>query len=163
MRLVLAADSTYGNTRRVAEAIADGWPSESRDPPTPIWDLDARRLDSEALLVVGAPTHAHGVDSATWTALERIPSDRFRDLRVATFDTRYDRSRWLTGSAAHDLEKALIARGARSVTPPESFFVVERDGPLESGELERARAWGARLYEIASVPTRPLAVVGNLA
>lgn len=161
MRLVLAADSTYGNTRRVAEAIADGWSVGPHDPPTPIRDLDARRLDSEALLVVGAPTHAHGVAPTTWTALERIPSDRFHDLRVATFDTRYDRSRWLTGSAAHDLEKALVARGARSVAPPESFFVVGRDGPLESGELERARAWGARLREIVSAPTRPLLVAGN--
>lgn len=121
MRLAVAFDSTYGNTRRIAGAISSGWPEEPHDPPMPIRDLDARRLGPETLLVVGAPTHRHGVDPATWVALGRIPAERFRALRVAVFDTRYDRSRWLTGSAALEIERALVARGARAIVPAESF------------------------------------------
>lgn len=151
MRLAVAFDSTYGNTRRIAEAISSGWPEEPHDPPMPIRDLDARRLGPETLLVVGAPTHRHGVDPATWVALGRIPAERFRELRVAVFDTRYDRSRWLTGSAALEIERALVARGARAIVPAESFFVAGSEGPLEDGELERARRWGARLYERTAV------------
>ena len=150
MRLVVAYDSTYGNTRRIAEAVAGGWPEGPHDPPMPIRDLDARRLDSEVLLVVGAPTHGHGADPATWSALERIPAERFRELRVAVFDTRYDRSRWLTGSAALDIERALVARGARAIAPAESFFVAGSEGPLEDGELERARGWSARLHDLVA-------------
>ncbi len=149
MRLVVAYDSTYGNTRRVAEAIAESWPSERPDPPVPLRDLDARRLDRETLLVVGAPTHGHGVDEDTWRAFERIPHERFRERLVAAFDTRFDMGRWITGSAARSLEKALVARGAIPIAPAESFFVAGREGPLEAGELERAREWGRRLHTLA--------------
>lgn len=154
MRLVVAFDSTFGNTRQIADAIASGWPEGLHDPPMPIRDLDARRLDPETLLVVGAPTHRHGADPATWEAIGRVPAERFRELRVAAFDTRYHGSRWLTGSAALAIERALVARGARAVVPAESFFVAGSEGPLERGELERARQWGLRLLARvgASIP-----------
>jgi hypothetical protein len=31
------------------------------------------------------------------------------------------------------------------VAPPESFFVLDAEGPLKEGDLERANAWAQRL------------------
>jgi hypothetical protein len=33
------------------------------------------------------------------------------------------------------------------ILPPESFFVAEREGPLEVGELERAVQWAEQVFE----------------
>lgn len=64
---------------------------------------------------------------------------------AACFDTRFDKSPLLTGSAAKAIAKKLGRLGYELVAPPESFFVVDSEGPLTDGELERARAWGASL------------------
>ena len=35
--------------------------------------------------------------------------------------------------------------GGKRLVPPESFFVVDREGPLYDGEIERVREWTAAL------------------
>jgi hypothetical protein len=67
------------------------------------------------------------------------------DVLGAAFDTRFDESRWLSGSAAHVAATQLRRHGFRLLTAPHSFFVVGMSGPLAPGELERARRWGRML------------------
>jgi hypothetical protein len=70
--------------------------------------------------------------------------------RAAAFDTRLDRSPMLTGMAARGIAKRLRRRGYE-VVASESFLVEDSEGPLEVGELDRARAWGEQLAsELAS-------------
>src|SRR5262249_1708788 len=64
MRAVVVYESMFGNTRTVAEAIAAGL-SSSSVPTTVVSvfskeDVDLHGVD---LLVVGAPTHVHGMPS----------------------------------------------------------------------------------------------------
>ncbi len=59
---------------------------------------------------------------------------------AAAFDTRFDKPKWLTGSAAEKLTRRLGERGY-SVTGAQSFFVQTTAGPLVDGERERAVAW----------------------
>jgi hypothetical protein len=73
--------------------------------------------------------------------VERLPPDILERVPVATFDTRYHIARWLAGSAAQALAQTVAERGGVFVTAPESFFVTAREGPLESGELDRAYRW----------------------
>jgi len=35
------------------------------------------------------------------------------------------------------------------IVPPESFYVADIEGPLEYGEVERAREWARRILELA--------------
>ena len=128
------------------------------------------------LLVVGAPTHAHGLRSSmTRKAIEAAAEEaeakgnrldyqpttgirRFLDslpevdgTAAACFDTRFDKSRILTGSAAKTMARKLGRRGYRIVAEPESFFVLDAEGPLKEGELDRASRWGASLGTAAGV------------
>jgi hypothetical protein len=64
--------------------------------------------------------------------------------RAATFDTRLDKSPLLTGTAARGIARRLHRRGY-DVIGDESFLVEDAEGPLEEGELDRARAWGEQL------------------
>jgi hypothetical protein len=67
--------------------------------------------------------------------------------RAAAFDTRLDRSPMLTGMAARGITKRLRRRGYE-VIGSESFLVEDSEGPLEAGELDRARAWGEQLVSV---------------
>lgn len=155
-------ESMYGNTRQVAEAVAEGVGESvdvevhevSRAAPLP------RELD---LLVVGGPTHAfglshdssreeaarkaqHAVESATMGLREWLDeADPPQPLPAfATFDTRIARPR-IPGSAAHKAARRLRRLGAEQRSAPESFWVRGAQGPLVDGELDRAREWGRRL------------------
>jgi hypothetical protein len=173
MRSVVVFESWFGNTRKLAEAIAEALRREgevevvSVDDPRP----DLERVD---LLVVGAPTHVHGLSSALsrrsalgqlgvpgeagvgvrgW--LREAPEGRGR--AAAAFDTRAEGRIAVVGSAARGIGRRLGRRGYTLVAPPESFLVLATAGPLRPGEAERAARWARALAAAA----RPVAVHGR--
>jgi hypothetical protein len=77
-------------------------------------------------------------DLLAW--LDRVPPRIQAQLPVAVFDTRYRISNRYSGSAAHAISKEMEiqGRGGLLVAPPKSFFVADREGPLEAGEAERS-------------------------
>jgi flavodoxin len=158
MNSVIFFATRSGNTRRVAEAVAEGLRSAG-----PVDVLDAQDgpgaiSDTVDLLVVGGPTEGHGMTEPINHLLDRL-SPRRAPSTAAAFDTRMHWPRILSGSAADGIARRLEAIGARLVVPPESFMVTTRP-ELESGELDRARAWGASLADHARrhEPTSPTAV-----
>jgi hypothetical protein len=47
--------------------------------------------------------------------------------------------------AANPIANALKKKGGMEVIAPEGFFVMDTEGPLKDGELERAAAWAQRI------------------
>jgi len=161
-RAVVVFESMWGNTEKIARAVARGL-GESMD--VEVDDVASRPAppgDDVALLVAGGPTHAFSMtrrgtrtDARTRGAsqgdvevglrewLDALPDGR-HPQRVATFDTRVDTVRHVPGSAARG-----AARKARRHGYPtgasQSFWVGDSAGPLLEGELERAAEWGRRL------------------
>jgi hypothetical protein len=85
---------------------------------------------------------------------ESLPRRVMRGTPVAAFDTSYKMSRWLAPfTAAHKLAPRLRKLGGKRVVPPETFHVIDRDGPLYEGEIERARTWAASILK--RVEARP--------
>lgn len=168
MKSVVVFESMYGNTRHIAEEIGHGLGVVSHVTLGTTRDVDFDDVLEADLIVVGGPTHVHGmlsnasrrgaveeaekedivldpaVDAEVlrkW--LKKIPT---RDLRfAAAFDTRLDKSALLTGSAAKDIAKKLTRHGFTMLEEPESFFVDDSQGPLVDGEAHRARLWGETL------------------
>lgn len=156
MKTAVVYESSFGNTRTVARAIAAELGacvySVDEEPP-PLAGLD--------LLLVGAPTHVHGLSGTRsrqaardqgapaepgfgareW--LERMPEAP--GLAAAAFDTRADKPALLTGSAARGIAKRLQRHGCTLVQEPESFLVEGTPGPLAAGEAERAAVWARSL------------------
>jgi Flavodoxin domain len=158
MRSLVIYESWFGNTRSVAEEIGAALASEGEAEVVSVGE-ELPALDRIDLLVVGAPTHVHGLSGrrSREAAVEQGGHgeaqigvrDRIEALpngaggpRVAAFDTRADKPVLLVGSAARGIAKRLRHRGYRLVAEPESFFVAGTPGPLEAGELERAAEWG---------------------
>ncbi len=160
MNIAIVVESMFGNTRRIAEAIATGMSTSASASLVDVDGANRSLLATADLLVVGGPTHAHGMSRATTAriAVQEGGSPPDGNLRawlrelpagngkgVAAFDTRFDKPTLLVGSAAHGIARRLEHRGYRLVTPPASFFVESTHGPLCQGELERAVSWGRQL------------------
>lgn len=168
MRVLVVYESMFGNSRAIAEAIASGIHGDATVSVVSVNDVDAGRLEGVDLLVVGAPTHAHGMSRPstrksaadiagkpnTNVTLELYALgkgvrewldsvDPIR-ARVAAFDTRVKGPAWATGSAANGIAKRLHRRGVELVARPTSFFVT-KDNSLRPGEVQRAAAWGQAL------------------
>jgi hypothetical protein len=167
MKAMVVYESLYGNTAAIGEAIAKALTDHGLDvrvgPDSRIQPAETSGVD---LLVVGGPTHAHGM---SWTGtrrtaatdkknpypeptaepglrewMNRLPPGRGR--LGAAFDTRFDKAAAITGSAARGIARRLEAHGFRAVLEPESFFVTG-DNHLQASETERAATWGAALAE----------------
>jgi menaquinone-dependent protoporphyrinogen IX oxidase len=143
MNTLVLYESKFGNTERVAEAIALVLQESVPTRLAAVSDVDdcAEALQGISLLVVGGPTHRHGVSTTLQETLACLEDHALEGVKVATFDTRLHGPRVLTGSAGVGLERFLRKHGAWVVVPPMSFLVGATEGPLDSGELEHARAW----------------------
>lgn len=169
MRAVVVYESMYGNTHAVANAIAEGLRPTFDVVVAPVGEADQGKVSSADLLVVGGPTHVHGLSTAMSrkaaadTAAkpedehELDPDaegpglrDWFDNLlpgsrhRAAAFDTRMDASPVLTGRASKGVARRLRKHDFELVVEPESFLVDKHDHLLD-GEAERARSWGQQL------------------
>jgi len=61
MRAVIVYESMFGSTKKVAEAIAEGLADCAEVSVVPVTSADAHILDGADLVVVGGPTHTHGM------------------------------------------------------------------------------------------------------
>ena len=141
MKALVIYDSKFGNTAQIAQAVAGVLQEHGVVRLLPVAEAETVTLDGVDLLAVGGPTQAHGVTTALTAWLANLPPGTVQGIATVTFDTRFRKPGWLTGSAAHTLAKRLEQHGCRMLVPAESFFVIGSEGPLEDGELERAAAW----------------------
>src|SRR4051812_9665421 len=148
MHVVILCDSKFGNTKHLAEAMQTALRvSHDVELRAPADGLpEAAAID---VLLVGGPTHAHGASEPLKTTLAALPNGSLAGARTATFDTRIDMAKILTGSAAVSATKLLKRAGATLVAEPESFFVSRDDPPvLATGELERAASWAREVVAV---------------
>ena len=174
MRSLVIYESMYGNTHEIAEAIGRGLAEEGSEVAVvAVQAATAARLEQVDLMVVGGPTHGHGMsrDSTRQAAVEGAqepdsslqldPSapgeglrewfDSLGDLHVsgAAFDTRVHLAAALSGRASKGISKRLRHHGVRQVAEPESFFVT-KENTLEAREEQRAHIWGRQLARATS-------------
>jgi Flavodoxin domain len=176
MRALIVYESMYGNTHAIADAIAAGLGPPDEVRAVPVRDVTRAELDGIDLLVVGGPTHAHGVSrpSTRRAALQAAnrpdatltvdPSADGRGLRewfdslrrldcvAVAYDTRMRGPAVFTGRASNGIARMLRHHGARMLTRGESFLVT-KENRLVPGEAARARLWARTLAERVSSRT----------
>jgi hypothetical protein len=163
-RALVAYESMFGNTERVAHAVATGLRLEGFDAT--VVDVSKNpAVDPGALdlLVVGAPTHAFSLsrpstrddavkqggrkasaDVGMREWLHALPED-WRAPLAAAFDTRVTKVRYLPASASRRAARLLVEHGCTLLSAPTGFLVHDVPGPLESREIDRAIAWSRRV------------------
>lgn len=169
MRVLVVYESMYGQTGAVAERIALGLTRTHTALLLTVPRATPAEVASADALVVGAPTHHHGLSTsqsrqvaaevaeAGLTPLDMRADPLAPGIRewltalvpppgcpAVAFDTRVDGPTILTGRAVHEIDKGLAGAGALIVAAPESFLV-NMDSTLVAGEGDRAEAWGLTL------------------
>ena len=174
MRALVLYESMYGNTHVVASNIADGLRGTYEVTLVPVADATADLIAGADLLVVGAPTHMHGLSTRSSRQQARKAAAKpesgltldpdagglaLRDWLsglagghglAAAFDTRLAGAPVLTGRASRGISRLLRRHGYSLFTPPESF-VVTKLNTLVDGESSRARQWGQALAAAAGL------------
>lgn len=168
MRAVVVYESMYGNTHQVADAVAAGLQPSFEVAVVPVAQAGPAVLADADLIVVGGPTHAHGMSRAgtrraAGEAAEKPDSDLALEpgalgpglrewfaslgrypVKAAAFDTRIHGPSAITGRAAKGVTRLLRAHGFDVAVQPESFLVTTQN-VLDPGETTRARDWAATL------------------
>jgi flavodoxin len=142
MNTLVVYFSKFGNTQKVAQAVADTLQSAGAARIVSLDDLTAADLDGADLVVMGSPTHRMNLPEAVRPVFESLPKRLLRGTPYAVFDTSYKMSDFLSRfTAAKKLSQKLRKLGGKRIVPPETFYVEEREGPLYEGEIERAQEW----------------------
>ncbi len=151
MKAIVLYDSVYGNTEKVARAIAEGIGQGCVARSVSSGAPDLKGLD---MLVAGSPTHGGRPTKSVSDFLRKMPDGALGGVGVASFDTRNDlegegpmvrKLAGFFGYAAASISKILEKKGGRVLATPEGFFVRGKEGPMKEGEIERAAAWGRKL------------------
>jgi hypothetical protein len=168
-KVVVIYESMFGNTHLVADAIAAGFgeATAAEIVVVPVAEAD-QHLDLADVIVVGGPTHAHGmsrdktrkaaIDQARESAgeVDADPDAGGPGLRewfdtlgnvqasAAAFDTRFEAPAVLTGRASKGIARELVRHGCTLIDDPQSFLV-DKGNRLEPNQEARARVWGAQL------------------
>ncbi len=161
MRALVVYESMFGNTAKIAKAIADGLSTGAEVTLTDVTGAPADVPPDVDVVVVGGPTHTFTMsrDSTREEAARRGGSRTAGGIRewlqglpigghpqdFVAFDTRVNMP-LLPGAASHSATRLARKRGF-SVTAPECFLVYGYHGPLIAGEVERAREWGRLLSQ----------------
>ena len=160
MKALVVYESMFGNTERIARAVADGLQDTFDVTVADVAGMPpAIGMD---LVVIGGPTHAFAMSRPS-TRAEATHRGSVRENAVdvgireylacsplllgtaaAAFDTKVDKP-FLPGSAARKAQRQLRRLRCRVVAPAQSFLVADTTGPLVAGEELRAKRWGAQI------------------
>jgi hypothetical protein len=168
MRIVVVYESSYGNTHLIADAVAEGLRAGNDVQVVPVSEARQELIADADLVVVGGPTHVHGMSrgktrQAAAEAADKPGSgltldadssgpglrDWFEALQpvhtnAAAFDTRIDAPAVITGRASKGISRQLRRHGFREIAEPASFLVT-KDSHLAPGQQTDARRWGEQL------------------
>ena len=146
MRALIVYDSVYGNTEKIARAIAEAITPSGEVKVLRAGEESPSELASIDLLIVGSPTHGGRPTPAIQDLLNKVP--KLQGINVAAFDTRIPTKLVrVFGYAAGRIARNLKGKGGTLIASPEGFFVTASKGPLKEGELERAAAWAKGILE----------------
>ena len=147
MNSLIVYYSEFGNTAQIAEAIGEVLEAAGTARVVDLKRVISSDLHEIDLLIVGVPTHRMNVPEEVRGRLKSLPRHTLaRSARIAAFDTSYKLSRWLKPfTASHKLLSRLRRLGGKRIAPAETFFVMEKQGPLYEGEVERAKTWATSI------------------
>jgi flavodoxin len=150
LKALIVFDSYFGNTEKIARAVGSAL-TLADENIVRVGELKPGQLSGLELLIVGSPTRAFQPSDGIKAFLKDLKGNSLAGVKVAAFDTRAvigDKTPGLLkilvklfGYAAEPISRKLVRKGGIQVLKPAGFFVLETEGPLKDGELERAAEW----------------------
>ncbi len=143
-------DSAFGNTAKVAHTIGEAVDATARK----VDSITPEELSGVKLLFIGSPTRAFQPTPATMAFLKG-QKGQLAGVKAAAFDMRIKVKdapscflQFIIGIFGYATPKRVKGQqkaGAEVALEAEGFAVLDSEGPLVEGELDRARAWAVKI------------------
>ena len=152
MKTLIVHFSKFGNTKKVAQALADAMKKAGEARVVSIDRLTTLDLEGVDLLVMGSPTHGFTVPESVRFALAALPPGILAGKSVAAFDTTVRPWPLRVFRASPKLLRQLSQLGGKPVARPQTLFVQTRSTQgtgehdlLLEGQIERAQEWAGQI------------------
>jgi flavodoxin len=151
MKGIVVYDTSYGNTKAVGEAIAEGLKASGLEVDV-FYVKDVKKLSGKDydFLVLGSPTK-FGTMSFTFKRFLGKVKDDWVNKPFAAFDTenpeniersQAENKEW---SAAEKIAAKLKEKKMNQLLPVLKALVFDQKGPLKEGEIQRAKDYAKQL------------------
>lgn len=147
MKGIVIFDTTYGNTKTITETISEML-RESGIEVDVFYVKDVKKLSAKDynFLVIGSPTKFGTMSFAVKGFLNNMKNKEWMNKLFAAFDTENPENiERKEGSAAEKIEEKLKAIQMNQLLPVLKAVVLGWKGPLQEGEIERAKDYAREL------------------
>jgi flavodoxin I len=147
MKGVVVYDTSYGNTQKIAETIAETLKESGMEADT-FYVKDLKKLSAKEydFLVLGSPTKFGTMSLAVKGFLGKVKSKEWTNKPFAAFDTENPENiEKKQGSAAEKIADRLKEKQMEQLLPVLKALVLGWKGPLQEGEIERTREYAREL------------------
>jgi len=141
MKGVVVYDTSYGNTKKIAETIAETLKESGIE--IDLFDVeDVKKLSAKDydFLVLGSPTRFGTMSFAIRGFLGKVKSEEWMNKPFTAFDTEnpenLEKKEW---SAAEKIAAKLRDKKMNQLLPVLKALVLGQKGPLVEGEIERTK------------------------
>ena len=152
MKGIVVYDSSYGNTKTIAEAISETF-KEAGIEVNAFYVKDVKKISAKEynFLVLGSPTKFGTMSLTVKFFLGKVKSEEWMNKPFAAFDTenpenieraRLENKEW---SAAEKIAEKLKEKKMKQVAPVLKAQVLGQKGPLVEGEVERTKDYAKQL------------------
>jgi len=147
MKGIVVYDTSYGNTKKIAETIAETLRESGIE--VDLFDVkDVKKLSAKdyGFLVLGSPTRFGTMSFAIRGFLGKVKSEEWTNKPFAAFDTENPENvEKKQGSAAEKIAEKLREKKMNQLVPVLKALVFEMKGPLIEGEIERTKEYAREL------------------
>jgi menaquinone-dependent protoporphyrinogen IX oxidase len=152
MKGIVVYDTSYGNTKTIAETIAETLKESGIE--VDLFDVkDVKKLSAKDynFLVLGSPTRFGTMSFAIRGFLGKVKSEEWMNKPFAAFDTENpeniekalaEKKEW---SAAEKIALKLTDKKMRQLLPVLKAAVFGQKGPLKEGEIERTKDYAKEI------------------
>jgi menaquinone-dependent protoporphyrinogen IX oxidase len=152
MKGIVVYDTSYGNTKKIAETIAETLKESGIE--VDLFDVkDVKKLSAKDydFLVLGSPTRFGTMSFAIKGFLGKVKSEEWMNKPFAAFDTenpenieraRIENKEW---SAAEKIAAKLKDKKMNQLLPVMKAVVFGQKGPLKEGEIDRTKDYAREL------------------
>ena len=147
MKGIVIFDTSYGNTRTIAETISETLKTSGIEADT-LYVKDVKKLGAGDydFLVLGSPTRFGTMSFTVKGFLGKVKSEEWANKPFATFDTENPENiERKEGSAAEKIAEKLREKQMNQLLPVLKAIVLGWKGPLQEGEIERAKEYAREL------------------
>ena len=147
MKGLVIYDSSYGNTKKIAETIEETLKESGME--VDLFSIkNVKKLNAKDynFLVLGSPTRFGTMSFAIRFFLGKVKSKEWMNKPFAAFDTEnpenMEKKEW---SAAEKIAERLRDKKMNQLLPVLKAAVLGQKGPLQEGEIERTKDYAREL------------------